>query len=551
MTARKRMPVPGSEKPSITTEGVVAGSPDPEQRIEVTMLLRRRPRGHEEAPEATPEMLGATPVAKRRHLSHREFRERLGSHPDDVAKVKAFAAEHGLTVTDVNEATRTVKLSGRLADLQRAFEVPEVLHVHEEGRLYRARTGGLTVPEELHGVVVGVYGIDNRPAVHKRAEAAPHGLFSKSSGYSVQDIASLYNFPAGLDGSGQCIAIIELNDVTNGKVSGSGFRQSDLDAYFKSAGVPTPSVTVVSVDGGANLPGPAPGYDQEVTLDIEVAGGAAPGAKLAVYFAPNTNQGFIDCMLAALHDETNKPSIVSLSWGVPEDAAGTSAQLVNGLNEALQDAVQLGITVCVATGDNGSADLIPPEMDGKPHVDAPSCSPYALACGGTKITVSGSKITDEVVWNDGARSSTPGATGGGVSNIFARPSYQTSLTIPKSPTGTDGRGTPDVSAHAATSAGYKIYLNGKWTNVGGTSAVAPLYAALLARINQQLAKSGKPQAGFINPLLYGSPSAFKDITKGNNDETGTMKVYNAGPGWDPCTGLGSPDGTAVMKVLGG
>ena len=550
MAAKKRMPIAGSEKPFITTEALTAGAPDPAQRIEVSVLLRRPPRGTQEAPEATPELLGAVPVAKRRHLTHRQFRERHGAHGDDLARVEEFAREHNLAVSDVNVAARTVKLSGTLADIQRAFEAG-VTHVAHKGRTYRARSGALTVPEELHGVIIGVYGIDNRPAVRRRAEAAPHGLFGKAVSYSVPEMATLYNFPSGLDGTGQCIAIIQLNDVTNDKVTGGGFRTSDLDAYFQSLGVPTPKVTVVSVDGGANLPGPAPGFDSEVALDIEVAGGTAPGAALAVYFAPNTTKGFIDCVLAAVHDETNKPSVISLSWGSPEDSPYSDGQLVNGLNEALQDAVHLGITVCVATGDNGSADLIPPDMDGQPHVDAPGCSPYALACGGTKITVKDSKITDEVVWNDGARSSTPGATGGGVSNLFARPSYQTSLQIPKSPKGNDGRGVPDVSAHAATSAGYKIYLNGKWTAIGGTSAVAPLYAGLLARINQQLAKGGKPQAGFINPLLYASPSAFRDITSGNNDETGTLKVYDAAKGWDPCTGLGSPDGTAIMNVLGG
>lgn len=552
MPAKKRVPVLGSEKPSVPSSAKIAGTADPKERIEVTLLLRRPPRGENEAPEIPVESLGAVPVAKRRYLSHHEFRERHGAHSSDIEKVEAFAREHDLAVVQVNVAARTVKLSGALGDIQRAFEAADVVHVEHEGNVFRARTGTLTVPAELDGIVIGVFGIDNRPAVRRRAEAAPHGLFgNKTTSYSVPQVASLYNFPTGLDGSGQCIAIIEINNVTAGKVTGGGFQSSDLDAYFKSIGVPTPQVSIISVDGGANLPGPAPGFDSEVTLDIEVAGAVAPGAALAVYFAPNTTQGFIDCVMAAVHDDVHKPAIVSISWGSPEDQPYSDPQLVNGLNEALQDAVQLGITVCVATGDNGSADQIPPEMDGKPHVDAPGCSPYALACGGTKLTVDGTKITNEVVWNDGVRTSTPGATGGGVSNLFARPTYQSSLTIPNSPTGTAGRGVPDVSAHAATSAGYQIFLAGKWSNIGGTSAVAPLYAGLMARINQQLATAGKPRAGFINPLLYASPSAFHDITKGNNDLTGTLKVYDAGSGWDPCTGLGSPDGTAVMKVLGG
>jgi kumamolisin len=550
MTWKKRVPLAGSEKPSMLHTESVAGKPDPNERIEVSVLLRRRDEGLE-SNEPSIEALGHQPVEKRRHLTHPEFKARHGVAPDDVAKLEQFAKEHNLTVERVHKGSRTVKLSGTLADIQRAFEAGELVHVEEEGKLFRARSGTLTVPAELSDAIIGVFGIDNRPAVKRRAEAAPHGLFSsKNVSFSVPDVASLYNFPTGLDGTGQCIAIIEINDVTNGKPTGGGFRTSDLDTYFQSIGVPTPKVIVISVDGGANLPGPAPGFDSEVALDIEVAGAVAPGATLAVYFAPNTTQGFIDCVNAALHDDVNKPSIVSISWGSPEDQPYSSPQLVNGLNEALQDAVQLGITVCVATGDNGSADQIPPDMDQKPHVDAPGCSPFALACGGTKLTVDGTTIKSEVVWNDGVRN-WPGATGGGVSNLFARPTYQSSLTIPKSPTGTDGRGVPDVSAHAATSAGYKIFVNGDWASIGGTSAVAPLYAGLLARINQQLVTLGKPHAGFINPLLYQSPSAFRDITQGNNDMTGSLKVYNATTGWDPCTGLGSPDGTAIMKVLGG
>lgn len=549
MAGKKRVPLAGSQKPAMLRQAAVAGKPDPNERIEVSVLLRRRDDARSSALSA--EALGEQPVEERQHLTHDEFKARHGVAPDDLARIESFAAEHNLTIERVHRGSRTVKLSGTVADMQRAFEAGDLFHVEEQGKRFRARSGSLTVPEDVSDAIVGVFGIDNRPAVRRRAEAAPHALFGRSTSFSVPDVASLYNFPAGLDGSGQCIAIIEINDVNGGKPTGGGFRTSDLETYFKSIGVPMPKVTVIGVDGGGNLPGPAPGFDSEVTLDIQVAGAVAPGASLAVYFAPNTTQGFIDCVNAALHDDVNKPSIVSISWGSPEDQPYSDPQLVHGLDQALQDAVKLGITVCAATGDNGSADQIPPEMDGKPHVDAPGCSAFALACGGTKLTVDGTTIKNEVVWNDGARSSTPGATGGGVSNIFARPGYQSSLTIPKSPTGNDGRGVPDVSAHAATSAGYKIFLNGKWSAIGGTSAVSPLYAGLLARINQQLVKLGKPHAGFINPLLYKAPAAFRDITAGNNDMTGTLKVYDAAPGWDPCTGLGSPDGTAIMKALGG
>ncbi|MEA2326720.1 MAG: kumamolisin, partial [Thermoanaerobaculia bacterium] len=511
-TKIRRALVAGSEKPPVPPQAQVAGTVDSSERIEVTLLLRRPVSAAAAAILKTAEKIGRQLPEKRRYLSHAQFRERLGASTDDIAKIDAFASAHNLTIVETNIPARTVKVSGTIADITSAFETGKLALYKQEGTLFRGRSGTLSVPPELAGIVIGVFGIDNRPAVKRRgttttapARKKPASLNTKvkiptrGTTFSVPQVASLYNFPTGLDGTGQCIAIIEINDVQNGKATGGGFLTSDLQAYFTSLNLPMPQVSVIGVDGGGNLPGPAPGFDTEVTLDIEVAGAIAPGAQLAVYFGPNTTQGFLAAVQAALHDEVRKPSVISISWGSPEDAQYTDPQLVNGLNDALQDAAQLGITVCVATGDNGSADLIPPEMgpNPQPHVDAPSCSPFALACGGTKLTVNGNVITNEVVWNDGAMSSTPGSTGGGVSNLFARPTWQSSLTIPNSPTGNVGRGVPDVSGHAATSAGYQIYLKGKWTAIGGTSAVAPLYAGLIARINQQLATLNKPAAGFI------------------------------------------------------
>jgi kumamolisin len=333
-----------------------------------------------------------------------------------------------------------------------------------------------------------------------------------------------------------------LNYLVNDKPTGGGFLQSDLDTYFKSLGIPVPKVTIVKVDNGDNLPGPAPGTDGEITMDIEVAGAAAPGASLVVYFAPNTDQGFIDAVNAALHDSVNKPAVLSISWGAAENSDPSLAQ---GLHNALADGPYLGVTVCVATGDLGSADQFPPEMDGEPHVDSPSSSPFALACGGTKLTVSGQTIVSESAWNDGVRNPRGvGAGGGGFSALFDRPSYQDGLNLAKT-----GRGTPDISGHASTAEGYQLEFQGKKVVMGGTSAVAPLMAGLFARINEHLTQSGLPVAGFVNPLLYQSATAFRDITTGNNDLTGQLSVYYAGPGWDACTGLGVPDGEKLFNAL--
>jgi len=308
-------------------------------------------------------------------------------------------------------------------------------------------------------------------------------------------------------------------------------------------------VVSVGVDGGANMPGFSDA-DGEVVLDIEVAGAAAPGAKIAVYFAPNTTQGFIDAVNAAVHDAVRKPSVISISWGGAEDPNGhMSPQFFQGMDKAFQDAAALGITVCCASGDDGSADMSE-KWDGKPHTDFPSSSPFALGCGGTKLIGSGSKITSEEVWNRGRRG---GSGGGGVSNFFARPSYQSKAKVPKSPKGKVGRGVPDLAGNADPFTGYQIFLNGAPDSSGGTSAVAPLLAGLIARVNERLvAKVGKT-AGFINPLIYGpAASALRDITTGNNDiEQNLNGKYTAGKGWDACTGQGVADGVKLLKALGG
>lgn len=369
---------------------------------------------------------------------------------------------------------------------------------------------------------------------------------AQGGSFSVEQIAELYNFPGGETGAGQCIAIIELNDIDQkGHPTGAGYKTSDLRTFFKKAGIPMPKIAPASVDGGANKPGHSDA-DGEVVLDIEVAGAIAPGAKIVVYFAPNTTNGFIDAVKAAVHDSARKPSVISISWGGPEDQEG-SQQFVDGLNEAIRDAAAMGVTVCVASGDNGSADM-GEDWDGKPHADFPASSPFALACGGTNLKATNGHI-NEVVWNGGPQG---GAGGGGVSVMFAQPKYQAHAHVPKSPAHRSGRGVPDVAGDADPATGYQIFLNGVGTTIGGTSAVAPLMAGLIARINEATMKKFGKTVGFINPLIYASHAqgAFRDITAGNNDITGDLHgMYKAGSGWDPCTGLGVPDGAALQTLL--
>lgn len=211
-------------------------------------------------------------------------------------------------------------------------------------------------------------------------------------------------------------------------------------------------------------------------LDIEVSAAIATGAKVAVYFAPNTDQGFIDAVTTAVHDSTNKPSVLSISWGGPEST--WTQQAITALNESCQAAASVGVTITVASGDDGSTDGV---SDGTNHVDFPASSPYVLACGGTKLVASGTSITSETVWNE--LSLNEGATGGGVSTLFALPTWQANSTVPAPTTKTGGRGVPDVAADADPSTGYTVRVDGETTTIGGTSAVAPLWAGLIALAN--------------------------------------------------------------------
>jgi kumamolisin len=211
---------------------------------------------------------------------------------------------------------------------------------------------------------------------------------------------------------------------------------------------------------------------------------------------------------------------------------------MQSFEQAFVDATVLGITVCVAAGDNGSTD----GSGGPLEVDFPASAPHALGCGGTRLDANGS-ITSEVVWNNGGY-----GTGGGVSAMFAKPTYQTDVAVPPSGAG-GGRGVPDVAGDADPATGYVVRVDGSNTVIGGTSAVAPLWAGLIARLG---ALTGR-QLGFINPVIYSpqATTAFNDITVGNNDTAGGSGQFQAVPGWDACTGLGSPRGEELLGVFGG
>jgi kumamolisin len=512
--SKQRVPLPDTEREA-PHNATNTGKTSPQQLISVSVIVRRRNHLDLDA-------LGG------RTISRQEFDEKYAADPPDFDTLRKFAHDHGLSVDEgaSSLSRRTIVMRGTAQALQAAFGVD--LHNYErEGHTFHAFQGGISVPAAHADIIESVLGLDTRPVAtphfrlmdKKKKKPSP-----KATSYTPPQVAALYDFPNGVNGKGQTIGIIEL---------GGGYQAADIHNYFSGLGLTPPTVVSVSVDGGANAPSNPNSADGEVALDIQVAGAIAPGAKIAVYFTTNTAQGFLDAITTAVHDTANAPSVISISWGGPE--SGWTKASMQSLDNACKSAGALGITITVASGDNGSSDGV---TSGGNHVDFPASSPHVLACGGTKLEGSGSTIQSEVVWNDGARE---GASGGGVSTYFALPTWQKNAKVPKPSGKTGGRGVPDVSGDASPTTGYNILVDGSKEVVGGTSAVAPLWAALIALTNQQTGKS----AGFVNPTLYATSSAFHDITQGNNG------AFSAGPGWDACTGIGSPIGTAVAHALAG
>jgi kumamolisin len=472
------------------------GDVHPETKMRITVVLRPQTRIDVMAPR----------------LSRAEFRARHATSQGAVDRIAAYARHCGLTVEAADGATHVVKLSGSFAAAEAAFRPDRVQRFMFDGAEHLCRSGHLWVPEDLAEHVVAVMGFDQRPVARPHFRFRPRTAASTVS-YDPAAVAERYGFPSGVSGRGQTIALIEL---------GGGFDASQMANYFEEKGINrTGSLAAVAVEGASTAPtGDPSGADGEVQLDIEVAGSVAPGANIAVYFGGNAGEGFFNTLSTAVHDSQHSPTVISISWGGPESS--WSGQDLDAMDQVLQTAASLGITVCVASGDQGASDG---SQDGTPTTDFPASSPHALGCGGTHLPRTGA----EVAWNDGAEG---GASGGGYSRSFTRPTWQAGNSQ-------SGRGVPDVSADADPATGYNVVVDGRGAVVGGTSAVAPLWAALIALVNE----ANGENAGFVNPKIYVSSAAFNDITKGTNDG------YSCGPGWDPVTGLGTPKGDAMRAAL--
>ena len=501
------MPLKNSERAPAAGAARI-GLADAKESLSVSVRLRRR----QDAPAIDTRGLVTAASSRRKSISREDYSATYGAAQSDLAQIATFARNHGLKVVESSAARRTVVLAGSAEQLGSAFGV-ELHRYQSRSQTYRGYEGQLHVPEILADVIESVHGLDNRQVARPMYRAAASG--QATSPLTPPQVANLYQVPP-TGAAGQTIAILEF---------GGGYKIADIQSYFNNTvHMPAPSVTAVGVDGATNSPGQS--ADIEVVLDIDVAGSVAPGAKIVVYFAPNTLQGWIDAITTAIHDTVNRPSVISISWAGEESGWGSSIQSVSA---ALEEAAIVGVSVFVSSGDGGA---------GSPaEVLYPPSDPWVTGCGGVTIEdVSGSNFVE----------STWAGSGGGVSNVFPLPAWQTWVNVTPSvnPRGHIGRGVPDISGNADPASGYMLILNGAPTGPwGGTSAVAPFYAGMVAVLNTELDDS----IGYLNPSLYAfnGSSAFVDVTTGNNGG------YSASVGWDACTGLGSVVGASIANSLDG
>lgn len=516
---------------------------DAAQQITVTLMLRRQ-RSDSKVREL--QDFKAHQLLQHAHADRSAIEAAHGADPAELKQVEAFARQYGLSILESSQTRRSIVVRGSVSAMNDAFAVDLYDFQSPRGR-YHGHANEASLPSDIKEFVEAVVGLDNRqvPATHY-ATPARQGSDDPVNTKPVtpQQIASLYDFPAG-DGAGQTIGIYEMA-TGDGP---AGYSVQDLTQTMRAFGghLATPQPIDVSVDGVTN----SGKSDGETGLDITIASAIAPAAKLAVYFTGGEVQNILHAVQRMVHPDPGDPvpTVISISYGWgPDDASAHSFSDTEyaQLGSLFQDAANLSITVLVSSGDSGAFI----ESKTQAQTSYPATEPWVIACGGTTVGNITDAGFDEYVWNDiGAGG--PGATGGGVSPMFPIPSYQQTANVPVNhSTHKLGRGIPDIAGNASENSGYPQYINGQEQPVGGTSAVAPLYAGLIARINANINAS----VGFINPTIYAAPAAakFREVAAPPgpaNNSCGGVTGYPAVAGWNACTGLGSVNGTALQAVL--
>ncbi|WP_298376274.1 S53 family peptidase [uncultured Bradyrhizobium sp.] len=515
-----RIPLAGSNR-AAPVGATLVGDVDPDERIPIVVYVKRRTPDKFPPGSAGDLARLARPITR-----HQLATQRHRSHARAIARVVRLAAKRGLTVGRSDPVARTVELEGTARQMAEIFGA--TLRTYRDGeRAFRARVGGLTVPAEIAPWTRAILGFDQRPLRTRTPLVQAQADTGGGSGLWPTDIAALYGIPLDRDVSSICVGIIAL---------GGGYLASDLAMAVAGMNRPPPVVVNVPPTGNDGSFGSNDVADQEIALDLQVLAGLLPKSKIVVYFAENSAAGLTDAIHQAVFDEQHAPQVVSVSWGSAEKYWTEPGR--DAMQAVLADAARLRVSVLFASGDQLATSGL---TDGKVHVWFPASSPYATSCGGTQpvLAAGNGAAAAEAVWNAGAV-----GTGGGISDAFPVPDYQSHLTLPKSQNdGAIRRGVPDVACAAAASPGYRIIVNGQAMAMSGTSAATPLWAALVAIA---VAARGE-QIGFLNAALYSNPGAFRVVEQGNNRVGG--KGYDAGPGWSACTGLGVPKGADLLAAL--
>lgn len=467
----------------------------------------------------------------RKFVTPEEFKARYAPTQEQIDQVQNYLAANGMTGFKVNANGYLIEAQASVGALSAAFKTEIRQYKDSTGKMYFSPSSEPRFPEGLK--IQAVHGLHNLSKFTSFAHEAPQTDVRAQSGsgpnggFSPQDIRQAYQIPNQVSGAGQTIAVVALD----------GYNPSDIASYQRSFGIPSVPLQNVMVDGATGAAGQEAA---ETTLDIELVSAMAPGAKqILVYESPNSAQSVLNLYSRIAND--NQAQIVTTSWGGPERYQNT-AFLTSESGILKQMALQ-GQTVFAAAGDAGAYS----DQSSLSVID-PASQPFVVAVGGTRLSASSGVYRGETTWNNG--SPAQGAGGGGVSSLWVQPSWQNGVITSANRGSASMRNIPDVALNSDPMTGYAIYFSGRWTNIGGTSAAAPLWAGFAALVNQQRQANGLRQIGFLNPILYSLgksshySSDFNDIRDGS-----TNLYYPAVQGYDNATGWGSMNGQGLFQDL--
>lgn len=549
----QRIPIDG-QTVSLVKHAQMLGAANGDQQLNLSIGLH--PRNQQELENLLRNLYDPRSLMYHHFLTPQEFAGEFGPTPEQQQQVAAYLRSQGLTVTGIAPNGLLIDASATIAQAEATFQV-SINNYQLGAHTFYANAGAPTIPASFSSLIASIGGLDNsvklHPLLHRlHPKSGKPGLGKRSShaqpnaqsGFKPADLVAAYDAgplqQAGVLGNNQTVAVFELD----------GYQSSDITQYLQTYNLGSPAISNVLVDG---FDGSAGQGAIEVELDIEVVAAMAPKATQVVYEGPNTTQGVNDTYNKIVTD--NKAQVTTISWGECETASGAAE--LQTLDTIFKQGAAQGIAMFAASGDSGAYDC----NDTNLAIDSPAGDPYITGVGGTNLQVSNGAYGSESVWSnpsDTQRSPEGSGGGGGLSNTFKEPSWQTGPGV-QNQYSNGNREVPDVSADADPATGYSVYCtvsaagcsSSGWIVVGGTSAAAPFWAGSTASINEYLQKQGKPRVGFANPVLYSLASAqqpfapFHDVSSGNN------LFYPATANYDLASGLGSPDVYNIARDVAG